>query len=116
MITLDGRAVGTLPETVAAAAGYHKATGELPAVFLHSSVGPLQGAMPIQMADREQTPLVIFSGDSVTWGEGTELDPGGQWLRSLAERGGAARLIAPIVRWADMVPSQESLLGMVEQA
>jgi acetolactate synthase I/II/III large subunit len=172
MITLDGRAVGTVPETVpaaeaildvlrlngistifsspgsewpaiwdalarppregeralrylntrhesltvAAAAGYHKATGELPAVFLHSSVGPLQGSMAIQMADREQTPLVIFSGDSVTWGEGDEVDPGGQWLRSLAERGGAARLMTPLVRWSDMVPSQESLPGMVEQA
>jgi acetolactate synthase-1/2/3 large subunit len=102
--------------TVAAAAGYQKATGELVAVFLHSSVGPLQGAMPIQMADREQTPLVIFSGDSVTWGEDPALDPGGQWLRSLAERGGAARLIAPLVRWSDMVPSQEALPGMVEQA
>ena len=68
------------------------------------------------MADREQTPLVIFSGDSVTWGEADDLDPGGQWLRSLAERGGAARLVAPFVRWSDMVPSQESLPGMVEQA
>src|SRR5919202_2164471 len=42
--------------TVSMAAGYHKSTGELPAGFLHSSVGPLQGAMPIQVADPEQTP------------------------------------------------------------
>jgi acetolactate synthase I/II/III large subunit len=102
--------------TVAAASGYHKATGELVGVFLHSSVGPLQGAMAIQMADREQTPLVIFSGDSITWGEDPGLDPGGQWLRSLAERGSAARLVAPLVRWADTVPSQEALPSMVEQA
>jgi thiamine pyrophosphate-dependent acetolactate synthase large subunit-like protein len=101
---------------VAMAAGYHKATGELPAVFLHSSVGPLQGAMPLQMADREQTPMVVFSGDSITWGEDPNLDPGPQWLRSLAERGGAARLIGQVVKWADMVPGQEALCGMVEQA
>ncbi len=101
---------------VAMAAGYHKATSELPAVFLHSSVGPLQGAMPLQMADREQTPLVVFSGDSITWGEDPNLDPGPQWLRSLAERGGAARVIGQVVKWADMVPGQEALCGMVEQA
>ena len=101
---------------VAMAAGYHKATGELPAVFLHSSVGPLQGAMPLQMADREQTPMVVFSGDSITWGEDPNLDPGPQWLRSLAERGGAARVIGQVVKWADMVPGQEALCGMVEQA
>src|SRR5215211_2474180 len=77
--------------TTGMAVGYHKATGELPAVFLHSSAGPLQGAMPLQMADREQTPMVVFSGDSITWGEDPNLDPGAQWLRSLAERGGAAR-------------------------
>jgi acetolactate synthase-1/2/3 large subunit len=101
---------------VALASGYQKATGELPAVFLHSSVGPLQGAMALQMADREHTPMVVFSGDSITWGEDPHLDPGSQWLRSLAERGGAARVIGPVVKWADTVPSQEALLGMVEHA
>src|SRR5215218_7348090 len=92
---------------VAAAAGYHKATGELPAVFLHSTVGPLQGAMPLQMALREQTPMVVFSGDSITWGLQEDFDPGAQWLRSLAERGGAARVIGQVVKWADLVPGEE---------
>lgn len=101
---------------VAAAAGYHKATGELPAVFLHSTVGPLQGAMPLQMATREQTPLVVFSGDSITWGLQEGFDPGAQWLRSLAERGGAARCVGPLVKWADVVPGPEALPGMVEHA
>jgi acetolactate synthase-1/2/3 large subunit len=101
---------------VAAAAGYHKATGELPAVFLHSTVGPLQGAMPLQMATREHTPLVVFSGDSITWGLQEGFDPGAQWLRSLAERGGASRAIGPLVKWADTVPGVEALPGMVEHA
>ena len=101
---------------VAAAAGYHKATGELPAVFLHSTVGPLQGAMPLQMADREQTPMVVFSGDSITWGMQEGFDPGSQWLRSLAERGGAVRNIGPVVKWAEFVPDPVALPGMVEQA
>jgi acetolactate synthase-1/2/3 large subunit len=101
---------------VAAAAGYHKASGELPAVFLHSTVGPLQGAMPLQMATREHTPLVVFSGDSITWGLQDGFDPGAQWLRSLAERGGAARAIGPLVKWADTVPGPEALPGMVEHA
>src|SRR5918911_4524235 len=120
MITMDGRAVGTVPETMPAAeaildvlrlngistifsspgsewpaiwdalarppregerplrylntrqellttgmaVGYHKATGELPAVFLHSSAGPLQGALCIATSLRDQTPMVVFSGDS----------------------------------------------------
>lgn len=98
------------------AAGYHKATGELPAVFLHSSAGPLQGALCIQTSLRDQTPMVIISGESVTWGERPGFDPGAQWLRSLAERGMAARLMAPLVRWSDIVPSDEALLPMVEHA
>lgn len=101
---------------VAGAAGYQKATGELPAVFLHSTVGPLQGSMPLQMADREQTPMVVFSGDSITWGMQEGFDPGAQWLRSLAERGGAARTIGPVVKWAEFVSCPEALPGMVEQA
>src|SRR5262249_32657464 len=43
-------------------------------------------------------------------------DPGSQWMRSLAERGMAARLMAPLVRWSDVVSSQTALLGMVEHA
>src|SRR5687767_8499368 len=102
--------------TTGMAVGYHKATGELPAVFLHSSAGPLQGALCIGTSSRDQTPMVVFSGDSVTWGEDPRLDPGNQWLRSLAERGTAARLMAPLVRWSDVVTSQTALLGMVEHA
>jgi acetolactate synthase-1/2/3 large subunit len=102
--------------TTGMAVGYHKATGELPAVFLHSSAGPLQGALCIGTSSRDQTPMVVFSGDSVTWGEDPRLDPGNQWLRSLAERGTAARLMTPLVRWADVVTSQTALLGMVEHA
>ena len=37
---------------VSIALGYTKATGRLPAVLLHASVGPLQGAMAIRAAYR----------------------------------------------------------------
>jgi acetolactate synthase-1/2/3 large subunit len=101
---------------VAMAAGYYRASGKLPAVILHTSVGVLHGAMPIFAARQDGTPLVILAGDSVAWGEDPVCDPGAQWLHSLSAPGGPSQLAQPFTKWSATVGSAAALPGMVEQA
>jgi acetolactate synthase-1/2/3 large subunit len=82
------------------ASGYAKATGKLPAVMIHTTVGALHATMPMRAALHEQTPMVVFAGESIGFGESPGPDPGQQWLRVLADLGGPARLVEPCVKWS----------------
>lgn len=85
---------------VAMAGGWSKATGKLPAVLLHTTVGTLHAAMALRIALHERVPMVVMAGESITYGEPPAPMVGRQWLRLLTDTGGPARLIEPCVKWS----------------
>ena len=85
---------------VAMAGGWSKATGKLPAVLLHTTVGTLHAAMSLRTALHERVPMVVMAGESITYGEPPAPMVGRQWLRLLTDTGGPARLIEPCVKWS----------------
>src|SRR5688572_6374707 len=85
---------------VAMASGWSKATGKLPAVVLHTTVGTLHAAMALRIAKHERVPMVVMAGESTTFGEPPAPRAGRQWLRLLSDVGGPARLAEPSVKWS----------------
>jgi acetolactate synthase-1/2/3 large subunit len=85
---------------VAMAMGYAKATGKLPAVVLHTTVGSLHAAMIVRAALHERIPLVVLAGESIGFAEPPGPKVGRQWLRVLTDIGGPARLMEPCVKWS----------------
>ena len=85
---------------VAMAIGYAKATGKLPALALHTTVGALHGAMLLRAALHERIPLVVLAGESIAFSEGDALPVGRQWLRLLTDTGGPARLMEACTKWS----------------
>ena len=85
---------------IAMASAYSKATGKLPAVVLHTTVGTLHAAMALRIALHERVPMVVMAGESTTFGEPPAPMVGRQWLRLLTDVGGPARLIEPCVKWS----------------
>jgi acetolactate synthase-1/2/3 large subunit len=85
---------------VAMASGYAKATGKLPAVVLHTTVGALNAAMAVRAALHERVPMVVLAGESIAFGEPPAPPLGRQWLRLLADVGGPARLVEQCVKWS----------------
>ncbi len=87
-------------ETAAGMAiGYAKATGKLPALVLHTTVGTLKATMALRAALHERIPMVVLAGESIAFAEAPLPDPGRQWLRLLTDVGGPARLVEPCVKW-----------------
>ena len=84
---------------VGMATGYFKATGKLPAVVIHTTVGSLHAAMGVRAALHERVPMVVLAGESVAFAEGPS-SAGRQWLRVLTDVGGPARLMEPTVKWS----------------
>jgi acetolactate synthase-1/2/3 large subunit len=82
------------------AIGYAKASGKLPAVMLHTTVGALKAAMAMRAALHERVPMVVMAGESIAFSEPPAPSVGRQWLRLLSDTGGPARLIAPCVKWS----------------
>src|SRR5215813_10157613 len=78
---------------VAMASGYAKASGKLPAVMIHTTVGALHATMALRAALHERVPMVVLAGESVGFAEEPGQDPGQQWLRLLTDIGGPARLV-----------------------
>ena len=66
---------------VAMASGYAKATGKLPAVVLHTTVGTLHATMALRIAKHERVPMVVMAGESATFAESSSFKIGRQWLR-----------------------------------
>src|SRR5216684_1494751 len=85
-------------ETVAVgmACGYTLMTGRIQAVLLHAGPGLLQGSCAIHGALLSGVPMIVFSSESITYGERAGVDPGSQWYRNLSIVGGPHGLVQPI--------------------
>jgi acetolactate synthase-1/2/3 large subunit len=105
-------------ETLAAdmAIGYTMVTGRMQAVMLHAGVGLLQGSVGIYAAHIQNIPMIVLSGESLTYGEQTGFDPGQQWYQNLSVVGGPQRLVEPYVKWASQAPSIGTLYQTVVRA
>ena len=101
---------------VAMASGYAKSSGKLPAVMIHTTVGSLHGTMAMRGALHENVPMVVFSGESIAFGEDEGPDPGPQWLRSLADIGGPARLVEHCVKWSFGVNAKSVFPATIQRA
>ena len=101
---------------VAMASGYAKATGKLPAVVLHTTVGTLHATMALRIAKHERVPMVVMAGESATFAESSSFKIGRQWLRLLTDLGGPARLAEPSVKWSLGLNSSLLLAQTVQRA
>src|SRR5258708_33870617 len=93
-------AAGEVPEYISSrheetavgmATGYAKATGKLPAIVLHTTVGALHATMAMRAALHERIPIVVMAGESISFAETPAPPAGRQWLRALPDPGGPAR-------------------------
>jgi thiamine pyrophosphate-dependent acetolactate synthase large subunit-like protein len=100
---------------IAMASGYGKTTGKLSAVMLHTTVGALHATMGMRAALHERIPMVLFAGESVSFGERPGYGIGPQWLRLLSDVGGPARLVAPCVKWSFGLNDSALLAATVER-
>ena len=98
------------------AAGYTLATGRMQAVLLHAGAGLLQGAMGIHGAFVAGVPMVVISGESMTYGEQPEFDPGAQWMNNLSIVGGTTNLVDSIVKYSSVAGSVYTLYESVIRA
>ena len=101
---------------VAMASGYTRMTGRMQAVLLHAGVGVLQGSMGIHGAYQSEVPMLVCSGESATYGEVADFDPGPQWLRNLSIVGGPNRLVEPFTKWSSRITSGATLYETVARA
>ena len=102
-------------ETIAVdmAIGYTQITGKPLAVVLHAGLGLMQGSVGIHAALQAEIPMIVLSGESLSYGENPTFDPGLQWYRSLNVVGGPQRLVEPIVKWASQASSPHTLYESV---
>jgi acetolactate synthase I/II/III large subunit len=98
------------------AAGYTLVTGRMQGVLLHAGSGLLQGAMGIHGAFVAGVPMVVISGESMTYGEQPEFDPGAQWINNLSIVGGTTSLVDSIVKYASVAGSAHTLYESVIRA
>lgn len=101
---------------VAMASGYAKASGKLPAVMLHTTVGSLHASMALRGALHENVPMVVFAGETIAFGEDPVLDPGPWWLPQLADIGGPARLVERCVKWSFALNTKAALPATIQRA
>ncbi|MBI2090993.1 MAG: hypothetical protein HYT78_20015 [Deltaproteobacteria bacterium] len=101
---------------VGMASGYAKATGKLPAVMIHTTVGALHASMALRGALHEHVPMVVFTGESVGFGEDEAPDPGAQWIGNLADVGGPARLVDRCVKWSFGVNTKSLWPATIQRA
>jgi acetolactate synthase-1/2/3 large subunit len=101
---------------VAMAVGYAKATGKLPVVVLHTTVGALHAAMIVRQALHERIAMVVLAGESVSFSEPPAPALGRQWLRLLSDVGGPARLMEPCAKWSFGLNSSQLLPHTVQRA
>ncbi len=98
------------------AIGYTAMTGRLQAVMLHTGVGVLQGSMGIDGANRLGVPMLVVSGEALTYGDQDGFDPGQQWQANLSVVGGPQRLVEPLVKWSNQVSSTATLYQQLVSA
>ncbi|HYL88395.1 MAG TPA: thiamine pyrophosphate-binding protein [Burkholderiales bacterium] len=118
-------AAGEVPEYISSrheetaigmAAGYAKATGKLPALVLHTTVGALHATMGLRAALHERIPMVVMAGESVSFAEPPAAPAGRQWLRVLTDLGGPARLVQDTVKWSFGLNASNILPHTVQRA
>jgi acetolactate synthase I/II/III large subunit len=98
------------------AMGATQITGKPQAVLLHAGAGLLQGTAGLHSAVLAEVPMVIMSGESLSFGENPQLDIEGQWYRSLSIIGGPQRLVEPVTKWATQVTSTWTLYESIIRA
>ena len=98
------------------AIGYTAITGRMQAVMLHTGVGLLQGSMGIDGAQRFGTPMIVVSGEALTYGDRQGFDPGAQWQANLSVVGGPQRLVEPLVKWSSQASSTDTLYQQLVSA
>jgi acetolactate synthase-1/2/3 large subunit len=101
---------------VGMASGYAKSTGKIAAVMIHTTVGALHATMALRGALHEQIPMVVFTGESLGFGEEAGPDVGAQWLGALADIGGPARLVDRCVKWSYGVNAKSLLPSTIQRA
>ena len=101
-------------ETVAVdmAMGYTAVTGRMQAVLVHAGVGLMHGSMAMLSARQAELPMLVLSGESVSFGEepGLAIEP--QWYGGVSV-GGADRFVAPIVKHASQVTHPDTLYNSI---
>ncbi|NND48624.1 MAG: thiamine pyrophosphate-binding protein [Rhizobiales bacterium] len=115
----DGPAyMGCWHETLAVnlAVGYTVVTGRMQAVLLHSGVGLMQGSMGIFGAQFLGIPVVVMSGESLTYGDQPGFEPGAQWTFNLSMVGGPQRVVEPYTKWANQATSPATLYQQIIRA
>jgi len=95
------------------AIGYTTITGRMQAVLLHAGSGLMHGSMGISSALASAIPMVVISGECISYGDDDSYDPGAQWYAYLGVVGGAQRLMEPYVKWANQAASPATLHAMV---
>jgi acetolactate synthase I/II/III large subunit len=98
------------------AMGYTQITAKPLPVLLHAGAGLLQGTAGMHSAVLAEVPMVILSGESLTFGENPDLNIEPQWYRSLSIVGGTQRLVEPVTKWATQVGSIHTLYESVIRA
>jgi acetolactate synthase-1/2/3 large subunit len=98
------------------AAGFTLATGEMQAVLLHAGSGLLQGMMGVHGALIAGVPMLVISGESTTYGEQPDFDPGRQWIDNLSIVGGPQSLIQPLVKYACQTSSPHTIYESIVRA
>ncbi len=98
------------------AMGYTQYTGKMQAVLLHAGVGLMQGEIGIHTARNFEIPMVVMSGESVTYGEDPKVEPGAQWYGSLGIVGGPQRIVEPVTKWASQASSVHTLYEQTVRA
>lgn len=93
--------------------GYTAVTGKMQGVLLHAGAGLLQGSMGINAAKINGIPMVIMSGESISYGDDPDFDPGRQWHGSLSIVGGPDRLLEPVTKWSSRATSPATLYEQV---
>jgi acetolactate synthase-1/2/3 large subunit len=104
-------------ETVAVdmAMGYTAMTGRMQAVLVHAGVGLMQASMAMLAARQAEIPMLVLSGESVSYGEepGLVIEP--QWYGGVSV-GGADRFVAPVVKHASQVTHADTLYHSLVRA
>jgi acetolactate synthase-1/2/3 large subunit len=101
---------------VSMASGYAKSTGRLPAVMVHTTVGSLHASMGMRAALHENVPMVVFTGESIAFGETPGPDLGAHWLSQLADMGGPVRLVERCVKWSFAVNTEAVFPSTIQRA
>jgi acetolactate synthase I/II/III large subunit len=79
-------------------------------------VGLMQGALGIYGARLNEVPMIVLSGESMSFGDDESFNPGGQWYNNHNFTGGLQRSVDPFVKWAHQNTSIANVYEMIIRA